>query len=139
MRTVQDILESVVRVKPEDAEQHGVKGQRWGVTRSRAAIDAARSEDAKTVKDIKTKAKSTKISSLSNKELQTAITRMNLERQFSQLNMSSSRLAPARKFVKRLLSDPKNQNKAVNQLSSIKGALDVGSTIGNTDLSGIGR
>lgn len=87
---------------------YGVPGMRWGVTRSRAEREAARSADATEVKGIKAKAKATKIDSLSNQELQKAITRMNLERQYSNLN--SSRSARANKVIKNLLGLGKTAN-----------------------------
>lgn len=70
-------------------EHYGVKGMRWGV-RTKAKNVSTR-----------VRAKSTKrtMNSLSNQELQAAITRMNLERQYTQLK-SSPALAVKRKGAK---------------------------------------
>lgn len=65
----------------EDFLQHfGVKGMKWGVRRSVPA-----SSDAQKSLDVRAKAKSGKVKSLSNAELQLAINRMNLEQQFKRL------------------------------------------------------
>lgn len=71
-------------------EHYGVPGMQWGVRRSRAQLAKAksRSEDSATVKDIKKKKRSGGKKSLTNKELQTANTRKNLERQYDGLNPS---------------------------------------------------
>jgi 2'-5' RNA ligase len=93
----------------EYLEHHGVKGQRWGV-RTRAdgsKIGRARakeySEEAAKTRDIKTKAKASGKSSLTNEELQTAITRMNLEQQFSNLNQRQKNAG--QKFAQDVLQD----------------------------------
>jgi hypothetical protein len=69
-------------------EHYGVKGMKWGQTRSRAQIDASPHDsfDVVAVKEAKTKIqqhRSTDV--LSNRELQTVVTRMNLEQQYSRL------------------------------------------------------
>lgn len=87
---------------------HGVKGMRWGVTRSKEELARARSADSTEVKSIQDKAKKTKIDSLSNQELQRAITRMNLERQYTNLNPSRS--ARVNKIIKNLLGVGKTAN-----------------------------
>lgn len=70
---------------------HGVKGMRWGVrggkTKAPASTDSAR------VTAIKTKAKSSKVKSLTNAELQDAINRMNLEQQFKRLKTNERNVA----------------------------------------------
>lgn len=71
----------------------GVKGMRWGVRKAdrEVSADAARSSE------LKTKVKKQGAESLSNKEMQELITRMNLDRQLSQLSGSDTN--PAQKFV----------------------------------------
>lgn len=93
----------------EYLEHYGVKGMKWG--KRRARIQNARSSDFIQVKDIRDKAKSTKTSSLSNQELQTAITRMNLEQQFTRLNPTKRKKGQA--FVKALLGAGKTANEVV--------------------------
>lgn len=94
----------------EEFLQHfGTKGMRWGVrTRSDGStVGKPRakeySEDASKVREIKTKAKATGKTSLSNEELQTAITRMNLEQQFSNLNQRQKNAG--QKFAEEMLRD----------------------------------
>lgn len=97
----------------EDVLSHfGVKGMKWGRRRSRAELEGARSDDSRKLEGTRAKAKDTKIASLSNKELQEAITRMSLERQFK---ASVDQSSPGRKFVKNLLGDPQAQQLAVDQ------------------------
>lgn len=90
---------------PDDTIAHyGVKGMKWGVRRSRAQIDAD-SEDATRVKNIRAKAKTNRTTNvLSNKELQDAITRMNLERQYSSLTAKPSTVKRGQSAAKDLVS-----------------------------------
>lgn len=68
---------------------HGIKGMKWGVRRSQAQLDAASgssiSSDAKAAASAQAKINSGGTKSLSNQELQGLVNRMNLERQYSQL------------------------------------------------------
>ena len=77
-------------------EHHGVKGMKWGVRsaaskiRENRAVKTANklvgaSEDAKRAKTVKTKAKVVGVHTLTNKDLQDVITRMNLETQYKNL------------------------------------------------------
>jgi hypothetical protein len=59
----------------EVLEHHGVKGQKWGVRRSKRQLARA---SGKSVKD------------MSDEELKTAVARMNLEQQYSKLTSGSS-------------------------------------------------
>ena len=64
----------------------GVKGMRWGVRNDRSSSKAANaSEDAKRATAAKEKMKKTGQASLSNKEMQDLVTRLNLEKQLSTL------------------------------------------------------
>jgi hypothetical protein len=70
---------------------YGVLGMKWGVRRSAAELGRARagpSAESAATRVIRKQARSTGTSSLTNKQLQTAINRMNLERQYSSLNPS---------------------------------------------------
>ena len=60
----------------------GVKGMRWGVRRSRSQLEGG-SDDHKNAVSARAKAKKGGTKSLSNKELQDLITRMNLEKQYT--------------------------------------------------------
>jgi hypothetical protein len=107
-------------------EHHGVKGQKWGVRRNRGELkvptevmlktkpgDYVRStggkhlpasEDAKTVQIHRQKARTSTTDSLSNKELQELVTRMNLEQQYSKLAKSNDRSGRAARFIKQLVT-----------------------------------
>lgn len=67
---------------------YGVKGMKWGVRKSRKSSGPV-SEDARVARKAQAKLKKTGVKSLSNKELQSVINRMNLERQYSTLNPSA--------------------------------------------------
>lgn len=103
---------------------HGVKGQRWGVTRSRAEIDssthvtqpkpggklktsggkgAPAHEDAIKTAHTRQLAKSSGLHAVGSKELQDAVNRMNLEANFSRLSVQRENKAKA--FVRKLLGD----------------------------------
>ena len=84
MTTTADIL-AVAGVKDEDVEHYGRKGMKWGVRRQRGADGLVKSDDAKDLADIRTKT----VPALTNKELQRANQRMNLEKQYRSLNPGS--------------------------------------------------
>lgn len=68
---------------------YGVRGMKWGVRKSRTTPSVTThptSEDYANVATIKTTAKTHGTQALSNKQLQEAITRMNLEKQFNTLS-----------------------------------------------------
>jgi 2'-5' RNA ligase len=88
---------------------YGVKGMKWGARK--AKIEAARAPESKHVKAVRDKVKQTKVSSVSNKDLQDAITRMNLEKQFNQLN--PGRLEKGHKVVKAVLSGGATANQVL--------------------------
>lgn len=93
-------------------EHHGILGMKWGVRKRRdGSVKTSRkealSEDFKKVAEVKAKQKTTGTGSLSNSELQTAITRMNLERQFSDL--SKGQASPGQKFVTGLVANTTKQ------------------------------
>lgn len=77
MTTVEDVL-----------EHFGVKGMRWGVRRSQTELHTG-SEDHRNAAAAASKAKKGGVKSLSNKELQDMITRMNLEGQYVRLKPPS--------------------------------------------------
>lgn len=97
METVEDVL-----------AHFGVKGMKWGVRRK---SNTATSDDAKAASEAASKAAKGGIKSLSNKELQTLITRMNLERQLGNLDTSPSS-KKAGKFVGKLLLEVGRQEAA---------------------------
>ncbi len=85
---------------------YGVKGMRWGQRRrggtSKGKV-GPKSGDALKANKLKSRAKTHGTSSLSNKELQTAITRMNLEQQYSRL--AAPPKSKGRKFVDEMITN----------------------------------
>jgi uncharacterized Fe-S cluster-containing MiaB family protein len=63
-------------------QHYGVKGMRWGKKKNPASSDAAAS------KTVRTTAKKKGIHTVSNKDLQTAIERMQLEQNFKRLKVN---------------------------------------------------
>lgn len=92
------------RAVEEYLEHYGIKGQKWGVRRSRAELA---SQSPK---------------SLTNEELQKAVERMRLEQQFAELSAKQQTVHRGREFVKKLLIDIGETE--VTRLS--KGAAAVG-------------
>lgn len=87
---------------------YGVRGMKWGVRRSAkqlaraAASRESESEDYATAKA----AASKPVSALSNQEMQTLITRLNLEQQYAKLNPKhESLLTRGRKEATSILAD----------------------------------
>lgn len=64
---------------------YGVKGMKWGVRRAAKGPSAAEAEKKATVK---TAVRKQGIRTVSNKDLQDAINRMNLEQQFKRLSVN---------------------------------------------------
>jgi hypothetical protein len=67
---------------------YGVKGMKWGSRRAAQLSKEGPSKDAQTALDLRARAKRSKPKALSNKELQEAINRMNLEQQFKRLSVN---------------------------------------------------
>ena len=91
---------------------YGVKGMKWGVRKADREAKKARkaqakyenaSEDSRAAQDAKRKmATSGSVDALSNKELQTLVTRMNLEQQLSGLQEKTQTKSAGRKFVEEI-------------------------------------
>lgn len=85
-------------------EHYGVKGMKWGKRKN--VVREPHSEEAQSLAGVHTRAKTQKSTKmLSNKELQDAIKRMQLEQQFSQLsgNIDKTRSQKAKQFVSNML------------------------------------
>lgn len=98
--------------RPSDAvlAHYGIPGMKWGKRKggdSSSSKDSAPkgpvSTDAANAKKFSSKAKTSGTDSLSNKELQDVVTRMNLEQQYSKLNGQS--VAKGQSATKKILSD----------------------------------
>lgn len=96
----------------------GVLGMKWGRRRSRAELEAARSADSARAKELRGKAKETKIDSLSNQELQAVITRLNLERQFK---ASVDQASPGKRFVANMFKDQAVQGASIDVFTETVG------------------
>ena len=108
---------SVADVIDGTLTHYGIKGMKWGVRRTRKQIDAD-SSDTKAAKEVKAKISRNKGSTnpLTNQELQSLNTRMNLEQNYKQL---VSKEAQSRKNASAL----KRGQKATKEI------LDVGKTV----------
>lgn len=93
-------------------EHHGVKGMRWGVRRTKTELEAPSEEAASTAA---TRARTSEAKgsthALTNQELKDAITRMNLERQYSQLTAAPK--SKGKVFAEKMMKDPKVRKKAI--------------------------
>lgn len=108
--------------------QHfGIKGQKWGVRRSREELARVNpSEDSARVEKAKAKVVGGNTAALSNKELQDVVTRMNLEQQFSRLNAGTQ--SAGKKFAKEILVNVAKQQ--VTTLASKAATKAVASAMG---------
>ncbi len=91
----------------EFLEHFGVLGMKWGVHRSQSAGNGGGrppvSPEAARARGLQTQVKRGGTQSLSNKDLQDLVTRMNLEKQYSQL--SGQQVGQGKRFVTGLLKD----------------------------------
>lgn len=104
-------------------EHYGIKGMKWGVRRSPAKLTRTRkspvdppSEDHVRTQSTRAKAKRSGRQALSNKELQEAITRLNLEQQYS--NLTPTALDKGKKTAAKIVA-----NAAKSQVSTVANNL----------------
>lgn len=113
MTTIDELL-SKLNIEPDHLEHHGIKGQRWGIRRDRGP-DGTVSSNPLNAKDPR---------KLSDEDLRAAVNRMQLERQFSQLQAetgNSSRGSRGGDFAKKFMAQQGKQ-----QLNKIAGkAVDI--------------
>lgn len=74
-------LSSTVKMG-EELKHYGILGMRWGIRRDRDSSGRVTSQESQRSRELKRK----HISEMSNKEIQEIVTRMNLEKQYRQLN-----------------------------------------------------
>lgn len=86
-------------------EHAGIKGMKWGVRKRDSSSGTPASADGSKVEAIRTTAKTAGTNSLSNKQLQTAIDRMRLEKQYSELSSQTAVKGAGRRFVESLLGE----------------------------------
>lgn len=124
-------------------EHYGVKGMKWGVRRDRSGASGPTevsviaptgkrirtsggsghpaSEEAIKTASTKQKSRASGVRSLSNKEIQDAVRRMQLEKQFNELSAKPGILAKGQKFAKSLLGLGDTANRAVTFANSPAG------------------
>lgn len=90
---------------------YGVKGMKWGQRKAARIEKKAKekyersSEDARQAEAAKTKMKTSSVDSLSNKELQALVQRMNLEQQLSGLQEKAQTKSVGRKFAEEIVRE----------------------------------
>ena len=80
----------------ESLTHHGIRGMRWGVRRTPAQLGKASTKSSS-----KTNSKKTNVKSMSDDELRKKVSRLQLEKQYSQL--SSSEVNRGRAAAQRIL------------------------------------
>jgi hypothetical protein len=107
----------------------GVRGMRWGVRRERSAA-SAESVRARTLEDQIRRSGS---QSLSNKDLQDLVTRLNLEKQYGQLNQKQ--VSAGRKIAQDILRDSAKQIATQFIVKNAPKAIAAGITKGKVGYS----
>ena len=129
----------------EVLQHHGVKGMHWGVRKNDSGSSATpvvsrakpgklvktsgganhpAHEDALRLAEARQKAKKSSVDSLSNKELQDLVLRMNLEQQYSKLVTSDPRSVSAgKKYLDQVLAAGKTANQVHSFLNSPAGKI----------------
>lgn len=114
---------------PDSLAHYGVPGMKWGVRKNRTAQKVTvqttpgrkvktsggqnqkPTQDAITAAKLKQKAKKSTTDALTNKELQAAVTRMNLEQQYRRL--SAPQKSKGKQFLDKLLGTGKTANDVI--------------------------
>jgi 2'-5' RNA ligase len=108
-----NVLEEVAMSDTVDGllAHYGVKGMKWGVRSSQSQLSAD-SEEVAQAKKTKAQIKSNRGStdSISNKDLQNIVNRMNLEQQYSRLARENSNSTKGDKVIKDILAKGKTAN-----------------------------
>ena len=109
----------------ETLQHFGVKGMKWGVRRkSTTPPKGFFSQDAANAADARKKAREHGIISLTNKELQDLVTRMNLEQQFVRLQpQQRSSIAKGKKTLQGILATGKTINDVISFANSPAGQI----------------
>lgn len=130
-------------------EHYGVKGMKWGVrkrpmtpvgvtisqqpgkrVRAKGGENQPASEDAKQVAEYRQKAKRSTTDSLSTKELQTLVNRMNLEQQYSRMNQQNVSLG--KKFMNAYMNNKQFRQQVSTQGGKALGVATAFATVGDS-------
>lgn len=130
-------------------EHYGVKGMKWGVrkrprtpvgvtisqqpgkrVRAKGGENQPASEDAKQVAEYRQKAKRSTTDSLSTKELQTLVNRMNLEQQYSRMNQHNVSLG--KKFMNAYMNKKQFRQQVNTQGGKALGVATAFATVGDS-------
>lgn len=101
-------------------KHYGVKGMKWGVRKAeqRQRVADNISDDARSTAELRLKAKDLTVSSLSNDEIRTAVTRIKLEQEYSRLTYEPSKVQKGANVVKKLLGIANTTNQVVSLAKS---------------------
>lgn len=103
---------------------YGVKGMRWGSRSAGKTAKESPSSESASAATIRARAKTSKVKALSNKELQEAINRMNLEQQFKRLS-TNERPVVTRFIASTLMEIGKREVQAAIAKKAVKLATKV--------------
>lgn len=108
---------------------HGVKGMKWGVRRSQAALDRAAGRTSSSDYREASRLKKKPVNSLSNKELRALNERMNLEQNYNRLN--PSKVARGKNVAKGVLAAATTAVTVYNLVKSPAGkaAIETGKKV----------
>ena len=108
---------------PEDVLAHfGVRGMRWGIRKGRGTARAAsRSADSSAAKEALTKAKKSGVSSLSNQELQSLNSRLQLEQTYNKL--TTKQKSTGKRVLEAVLGAGKTANDVLTFVNSPAGKM----------------
>lgn len=122
----------------EFLEHHGIKGMQWGVRTKRNNMQVNASEDSKRASDIRAKAKTGTVRSLTNDEIRAFTTRAQLENSFA--NATPSNMKKVMSFVKDILGVKSTMDQVINFENSSSGkAIREGLAKRNTSQAKISR
>lgn len=130
----------IVGIEMPSLTHYGIKGMKWGVRRADNASDSSSStpasSDAKLASETQTKINTGGVKTVSNQELQHLVNRLNLEKQYSQLQTTNkSDIQRGHKVVKDILQAGKTIEDVRKFMNSPTGKL-LKSTLKGTFAAG---
>lgn len=104
--------------EPRELKHYGVKGMKWGVTNASRPSGSSASDDHKEAVAAQRKIQRSGTKALSNKELQSLITRKNLEKQYHTMTQEKAVLDKGNDRVVKLLKYGKTYNDVIQFLNT---------------------